>query len=105
MSVGAKSDEYGGGRRTAHLNLIFSWVCWTAIVENKDDYIFDDNISINLTEICFSILLVKILLLLQHTHTHTHTHTRTYIYIYIYIYIYTLMEVNNRSNSDNLEKT
>ena len=44
-SVGVKSGEYGGCGSTSYpKDLIFSWVCWAAVVENEGDYIFDVDI-------------------------------------------------------------
>ena len=42
-SVSAESGKYGGYERTSHPNdLIFSWVCWAAAIENEGDYISND---------------------------------------------------------------
>ena len=52
----------GCGRNFHPNNLIFSWVCWATVIENKNDYIFGDNIEISSSYICFYTLSSKITL-------------------------------------------
>ena len=39
----------------------FAWICWAAVVENEDVYIFYNSIWINLTFICFISFLVNVI--------------------------------------------
>ena len=71
------------------LQIIFSWACWPAVVENEGDFIFmmkEFKLTLFLSPLFHGVhFLRRQLLHNEHTHTHTYTHTHTHIYIYIYV--------------------